>query len=205
MRRVLLVRQASTRAMRRACFAPDDPLDARGRSEAEALRAVLAGGGETLVSPCLAAFQTASLAGRAPLVTVPALADCDYGRWSGRALDDVERAEPEAVEAWLTDPDAAPHGGESVRALLARVATWLEGQALRTGSVVAVTPGSFVKAAVVTAFDAPAATFWRVDVAPASVTELHARDGPWTVSRVNDRAATCARAAAGGGSREGHA
>lgn len=195
MRRVLLVRQASTRATRRACFGPDDPLDARGRHEAEALRGALAGAGETLVSPCLAAFQTASVAGRAPLVTVPALADCDYGRWSGRTLEDVGRAEPEAVEAWLTDPDAVPHGGESIRALLARVATWLQRQALHTGSVVAVTPGSVVKAAIVAALDAPATTFWRVDVAPAAVTELHAHDGRWTVTRVNDHAAWCARRA----------
>jgi broad specificity phosphatase PhoE len=199
MRRVLLVRHASTRSMRRACFAPEDPLDARGRGEAEALRAVLIGAGETVASPCLAAFQTASLARRGPVVTVAALADCDYGRWSGHAFDDVQREEPEAVDAWLADPDAVPHGGESVRALLARVATWLEGQAQRAGVVVAVTPGSVVKAAVVAALDAPATAFWRVDVAPAAVTELHARDGRWTVTRINDRAASGARGFASGG------
>jgi broad specificity phosphatase PhoE len=199
MRRVLLVCQASTRATRRACFGDDNPLDARGRGEAEALRAVLVAGGETLVSPCLAAFQTASLAGRAPLVTVPALGNCDYGRWSGRALADVEREEPKAIAAWLTDPDAAPHGGESVRALLARVATWIDGQAQRIGTVVAVAPGAVVRAAVVTALDAPAAAFWRIDVAPAAVTELHARDGRWTVTRVNGRAGWRAHTLASGG------
>jgi broad specificity phosphatase PhoE len=190
MRRLLIVRQASTRATRRACFGDDDPLDARGRGEAEALRTALTGAGETLVSPCLAAFQTASLAGRAPVVTAPALADCEYGRWSGRTLDDLQHEEPEAVQAWLTDPDALPHGGESVRALLARVTLWLEGQAHSTGTVVAVTPGSVVRAAVVAALGAPATTFWRVDVAPTAVTELHARDGRWTVTRVNARPPT---------------
>jgi broad specificity phosphatase PhoE len=196
---VLLVRQASTRATRRACFAPEDPLDAHGRDQAEALRAALIGAGDTVASPCLAAFQTASLARRGPVVTVGALADCDYGRWCGQTFDDVQREEPAAVDAWLADPDAVPHGGESVRALLTRVATWLDVQTQHAGVVVAVTPGSVVKAAVVAALDAPASAFWRIDVAPAAVTELHARDGRWTVTRVNDRAASGARDVASGG------
>jgi broad specificity phosphatase PhoE len=189
MRRVILVRHASTRAVRRACFAPEDALDARGRREAAALRGALPSADEALAGPCLAAFQTTSLAGFAPVRTEPALADCDYGRWTGRALDDVQQEEPEAVAAWLTDPEAAPHGGETVRALLDRVAAWLDGQCDRSGTVVAVTPGAVVRAAVVRALDAPASAFWRIDVAPAGVTELHGRDGRWTVTRVNDRVA----------------
>jgi hypothetical protein len=46
-----------------------------------------------------------------------------------------------------------------------------------------------VKAAVVAALDAPAPAFWRIDVAPLSITELHAHDGRWTVTRVTDRGA----------------
>jgi broad specificity phosphatase PhoE len=201
MRRVLLVRHASTRALRRACFAPEDALDARGREEAAALRAELRRDAQFLVGPCLAAFQTASLAGCAPLVVEQALADCNYGRWSARALDEVRREEPDAVEAWLMDPDATPHGGESIRALIARIGAWLDEQATREGTVVAVTAGAVVRAAVVRALDAPADALWRIDVAPASVTELHARDGRFTVTRVNDRVATrgtSATAASGG-------
>ena len=44
-----------------------------------------------------------------------------------------------------------------------------------------------VKAAVVAALDAPPSAFWRVDVSPLAITELHAHDGRWTVTRVNDR------------------
>jgi broad specificity phosphatase PhoE len=154
MRRLLLVRHASTRALRRACFAPEDALDARGREEASALRAELRRDAQFLVGPCLAAFQTASLAGCAPLVVEQALADCNYGRWSARALDEVRREEPDAVEAWLMDPDATPHGGESMRALIARIGAWLDEQATREGTVVAVTAGAVVRAAVVRALDA---------------------------------------------------
>jgi broad specificity phosphatase PhoE len=190
MRRLLLVRHASTRALRRACFAPEDPLDAHGREQAAALRAELRRDARFLVAPSLAAFQTASLAGCAPLIVEQALADCDYGRWSGRALDDVRRDEPDGVEIWLSDPDAVPHGGESLRALVARIGGWLDDEAAREGTVVAVAAGAVVRAAVVCALDAPADALWRIDVAPASVTELHAHDRRWKVTRVNDRSAT---------------
>jgi broad specificity phosphatase PhoE len=193
MRRLLLVRNASTLAMRRAVFAPEDPLDARGREAAAALRGALPSVDRALAAPLLSAFQTASLAGLAPVVTEPALADCDYGRWSGLALADVQRDEPDGVAAWLSDPDGAPHGGESVRALLARVAAWLEDQVTLCGPLVAVVPGSVVKAAVAVALDAPPSAFWRLDVAPAAITELHGRDGRWTVTRVNHRVAAYLR------------
>jgi broad specificity phosphatase PhoE len=193
LRRLILVRHASTRALRRACFAPEDALDARGRAQAEALRGTLPSRADALAAPCLAAFQTASLAGYAPVRIEQALADGDYGRWAGRTLQDVQREEHEAVAEWLADPDAAPHGGESVRALLRRVAAWIEAQADLDGTVVAVAPASVVRAAVVAALDAPAAAFWRLDVAPASVTELHLEPGRVTVARVNERGAARGR------------
>ncbi|GHJ93227.1 hypothetical protein SNE510_27460 [Streptomyces sp. NE5-10] len=37
------------------------------------------------------------------------------GRWCGRTLEEVAGAEAEAVSLWLSDPAAAPHGGESLR------------------------------------------------------------------------------------------
>ena len=48
------------------------------------------------------------------------LADWDLGRWAGRTLDDVAAGSPEAVTAWLTDPEVTPHGGESLSALVDR-------------------------------------------------------------------------------------
>lgn len=191
MLRLVLVRHASTRATKRALFGDDDPLDARGREAAAALRGALpAGGGAggALAAPCVGAFQTASVAGYAPVRIEAALGDCDYGEWTGRALADVVDSDPGGVAAWMADPDAVPHGGESVRGLIERVGGWLEGQAgsgSGGGTVVAFVPGAVVRAAVVWALGAPAEAFWRVDVAPAGVSELHAREGAWTVVRVN--------------------
>lgn len=85
----------------------------------------------------------------------------------------------------MTDPDACPHGGESLTALLGRVGGWMDEQAAVDGRVIAVTHGGVVRAAVVHALNAPAPSAWRIDVAPLTVTELHARDGRWTVTKVN--------------------
>ena len=187
MRRLVLVRHATTAAVRAAAFGADEPLDERGRAAAAALRGALARADETYVSTALRARQTAEAAGWAPAMVDPALDECDFGRWAGRTLAEVHAAEPEAAATWMAEPDAAPHGGESLTALLRRVARWLDDQAGRDGSAVAVTHGGVVKAAVIAALDAPAPAFWRIDVGPAALTELHAHDGRWTVVRVNER------------------
>lgn len=187
MRRLLLVRHASTAAVRAAAFGADEPLDAGGVDAASRLPARLPRG-EVLISPARRALESA--AGLTVSRVEPALAECDFGSWAGRSLASVAEEDPAAVHAWMTDPDAAPHGGESLTALLTRVRTWLDEQAASDGTAIAITHGGVVKAAVVTALDAPASAFWRIDVSPLSITELHAHDGRWTVTRVNDREVT---------------
>jgi broad specificity phosphatase PhoE len=184
MRRLLLVRHASTEAVRAAAFGSDEPLDPRGCSEAARLQ--LPRCDEVLVSPARRSRETAACAGLAASGDAPD--ECAFGRWAGSSLREVAEREPDAVREWMADPDAAPHGGESLRALLGRVGEWLRGQAALDGGAVAITHAGVIKACVVTALDAPPGAFWRIDVAPLSVTELHAHDGRWTVARVNDRA-----------------
>ena len=55
----------------------------------------------------------------------------------------------------------------------------------RPGTIVAVTHGAWIRGAVQLALEAPACSFWRVDVAPASLTELRRRERGWLVARVN--------------------
>jgi broad specificity phosphatase PhoE len=186
-RRLLLVRHASTDAVRAAAFGADEPLDASGRVAAAELAARLPRADEVLVSPALRARETASSAGLAAVGEAPG--ECDFGTWAGRTLREVAASDEAGVRAWMTDPDAAPHGGEALTALLARVRSWLAFQASpgRGGTAIAITHAGVVKTAVVCALDAPPPAFWRIDVAPLSITELHAHDGRWTVTRVNDR------------------
>lgn len=169
--------------MRRVAFAVDEPLDDAGRAGAAALAGRL-GSGEAISGPALRARETAAAAGLEADVE-PLIDECDFGSWAGRTLAEVHDQDPGAAGAWMTDPDACPHGGETLSALLARVAGWLEGQAIRDGRAIAITHGGVVRAAVVHALGAPPVAFWRIDVSPLGLTELHAHDGRWTVARVN--------------------
>lgn len=187
MRRLLLVRHAPTSATRAAAFPADEPLDERGRADAALLAARLPARFELLSSPALRCVETAAGLGE-PLV-VRELAECDFGAWAGRSLIDVHESDPEAAAGWMTDHDFGSHGGETLRAFAARVAGWLDAQASLDGRAVAVTHGGVVKAAVAHALGAPLDAFWRIDVSPLSLTELHAHDGRWTVTRVNCLAA----------------
>lgn len=178
------MRHAATRATRAAAFPADEPLEDGGRLAARGLAGALPGACAVVSSGALRCRQTAHAAGLEPRVE-PRLAECDFGRWSGSTLAEVHAAEPEAALVWMQEPDRAPHGGESLAVFAGRVAAWLDEEAATDGTTAAITHGGVVKAAVVRALAAPLAAFWRIDVSPLSITELHAHDGRWTVAAVN--------------------
>ncbi|GHA86923.1 histidine phosphatase family protein [Streptomyces termitum] len=179
--RVSLVSPATSEALREVRFG-DGPLDPAG--EARARRAAGAFPPETsaMTSPSVRCGSTARALGLVRTVAVPALAGCGMGRWRGRTLDDVAGTDPAALSLWLSDPAAAPHGGESVRDLRVRVGAWLDAlRAEPSGRVVAVVEPDVVRAAVVHALAAGDAAFWRIDVRPLTVTEFSGRAGRWNV------------------------
>ena len=175
--RLTLVAHASTAATARALFSRDEGLEPRGAAAAAAASAPRRIT-RAVCSPARAAVETAAALGLATTVDA-GLADWHLGEWRGRALDDVAAAHPGEVAAWLADPDAVPHGGESLTALLARVTGWLAG--VGEGHTVAVTHAAVVRAAVVVTLGAPPAGFWRIDVAPLTATVLRGGPGRWTV------------------------
>jgi broad specificity phosphatase PhoE len=178
------VRHAPSEATRRSAFPLDEPLDPRGVDEARALAPRVGRFDAIWSSPAARAQQTAEALGLTATVAAE-LDECDFGTWRGRTLADLHAEDPAAVAAWMEDPAAAPHGGESLLALLDRVRGWLEARAGDGSRVVAVTHAGVIRAAVVCALDAPPLAFWRLDIAPLSRTVLHAHDGRWTVRAVN--------------------
>ena len=187
-----MVRHAPTATTRAFALPADEPLDERGRSAAATLAPGLPSGYDVLSSPARRCLETVECAGLATATVDPALAECDFGSWAGRTLDELVATDADAVHAWMTEPGAAPHGGESLTVFAARVARWLDEQAEQHGSAVAITHAGVVKAAVVHALGAPIEAFWRIDVAPLSQTELHAHDGRWTLTRTNAAPAVAA-------------
>jgi broad specificity phosphatase PhoE len=182
--RLKLLCHASTSATRTSAFPIDEPIDAQGRRKLATLSHRLYDADSCLTSPALRAIQTAEVL-RLGATAAPALRDCDYGRWSGHSLESVHAREPQAVAEWLRNPEAAPHGGESLAALMARVSAWLEGRKAAPGVTVAVTHASFIRAAIVHAIEAEARSFWRIDIAPLSLTRLSGDNGRWTLVSIS--------------------
>ncbi|KAF1029553.1 MAG: Glucosyl-3-phosphoglycerate phosphatase [Burkholderia plantarii] len=66
-----------------------------------------------LSAPAQRARQTAEALGLGHARIEPALADLDTGTWRGQRIVAIAHAAPDALEAWIADAGAAPHGGES--------------------------------------------------------------------------------------------
>jgi len=174
--RLTLVSHAMTDAMSAGRFPLDEPLNAHGLRQARQS----AGVGPfdyAYCAPEVRTRRTAELLGL-EAATERRLADLDCGRWRGRSLEAVESDE---LMGWLTDPDAAPHGGESVVGLLGRVREWLTAVAAEPARVVAVTHPAVMRSAVLVVLDAPAKSFWRIDIAPLSRCVMHHRGNAWTL------------------------
>lgn len=184
--RLTLVCHAATASTRDVAFPADEPVEARSLARLTAApwapRADRA-----WTSPALRARQTAAALGLVDAAVEPALRDCDYGRWTGCSYAAIQAGEPDAVAAWLSDPDAAPHGGETLSGVMARTAAWLG--AMEGGRIVAVTHAAVIRAALLHALGAPAASFWRIDVAPLTVARLSGNGGRWTLGRLGPVAA----------------
>lgn len=178
--RLDLLTHGATTANRVASFSADEPLEPSAVAALKAARGRLKPYGRVLVAPERAARDSAAALGYEGDIA-PTLKDCDYGRWRGLALMDVVKREPEALDLWLDDPAAAPHGGESFAAVLGRVAAWLAKEQTRSGTTLAVTHAPVVRAAIVSALGAGPAAFWRIDAAPLSLARLTGHDGRWNL------------------------
>ncbi|MFD1703399.1 histidine phosphatase family protein [Methylopila henanensis] len=115
------------------------------------------------------------------------LAEIDFGSWRGRTLEDVSRSDPEGFRSWVAEPSEAPHGGESIEALLARVGGWLSSCAALTGRTVAVAPAMVVKACMLHVIAAPATSYARIDLEPLSMVVFVSDGDRWNLRAIGDR------------------
>ncbi|MEX3936796.1 histidine phosphatase family protein [Paraburkholderia phymatum] len=179
--RLLLISHPATAAQRKGAFPADERLDARAIADTARFRAsngMLLNADTALSSPAACALETAQALGLDAAIA-PELADIDYGRWRGRRLSDLANEEPEALAAWMRDPSAAPHGGESFDALMLRVGRWL-GAFERDGIALAITHAPVIRAALLHVLHAPTDAFARIEIAPLSIVELQRGERDWT-------------------------
>lgn len=178
--RLHLLAHAATAASRAARFPLDEPLDASGRRAAADL--ALTAPEHLWCAPTTRCRETLALARPDQPIDGDAPAGPDPGAWAGRSPADLVAEDPAGLQAWMTDPDAAPPGGESLGALVARVGAWMDALPREDRTVgLAVVDPPVVRAAIAHALGAGPAAAWRVDVAPLCRAVLTGGAGRWNL------------------------
>ncbi|WP_028033232.1 histidine phosphatase family protein [Chelativorans sp. J32] len=139
-------------------------------------------------SPRLRAQQTAEILARETGVEseiAPELDEIDFGSWSGRSFEELER-DP-AWKLWNEERDtAATPAGDTMAATAARITGFMD--RLRGeypgNTFVLVSHSDVIKAALCQTFGIPFSSVHDFEIAPASITTLSFdKDGPSLVSR----------------------
>ncbi len=167
---------ASTAAVRAASFPSDEPIDAIGERDCGKAR-LPSSADRTWVAPELRTRRTGELLGLSSSIETT-LRDVDHGRWAGLALDDVMAKDAAGLKTWMEDPNAAPHGGESMRALFDRIAAWMDRQRIADGRDIAVTHPNVVRMAIAYVVGAGPEAARNIDVAPLGMA-VTAWNGRW--------------------------
>jgi probable phosphoglycerate mutase len=161
----------------------DPPLTAHGLDQARAAAALLGRGHRdqavdaVVSSPLRRARQTADEAAAALGLQVRVADDvreCAFGEWEGHTFAEVRAGWPRQLSAWLADPAEAPPGGESFEAVRRRVERARDRLLARYPGrrVLVVTHVNPVKLLVRAALGAPLTAVYRMELSPASLTEI---------------------------------
>lgn len=166
--RLTLICHAATALQKSARFADDEAvaMDWQGAALSQAGRFKKTR--RLVCGPELRTLQTAGLFGSDAIIE-DALRDGDFGRWKGQ---DIGQLDSDELNAWLTDSRSAPHGGESVEQVCARVGAWIKSLEAQPGHVVAITHPLVIRAAMLYVMQFPVSMFYLIDVEPLSTIEL---------------------------------
>ncbi|MEZ2329639.1 histidine phosphatase family protein [Mesorhizobium sp. RCC_202] len=178
--RLTMIASGATPGMRKGRFPNDEALEPQAVERARTMAASLRRADRVWTSPALAARQTAQALGLQAGVE-PLLAEQDFARWAGRSFEEVQAENPDGMAAWFADPDAAPHGGETLSAVAQRGAALVERLAGEGGHTIAVTHAVVIRAAIVHVLGAPSSSVWKIDIEPLSLTDLRSDGRRWVL------------------------
>ncbi|WP_421917087.1 histidine phosphatase family protein [Mesorhizobium sp.] len=176
--RLTMIRSGATPATRKGAFALDEPLEQSAHGLAAAVGAGLRRADRVLTSPMQRARQTAEAMSLQASVE-PLLADQDHGRWAGKSLEEVHADDPDGIAAWLADPDAAPHGGESLADVSRRASALMDRLIAEHSRTIAVTHASVIRAAIAHVLGAPLSACRKIDVEPLGIAEFSSDGRRW--------------------------
>jgi ribonuclease H / adenosylcobalamin/alpha-ribazole phosphatase len=155
-------------------------LDAVGREQAiQAARALADAGAVAVVaSPMRRTRETAQIVASRLDVEVQiddGWRECAFGAWEGLTFDQVGERFPVELAAWLSSTAASAPGGESIDGMVDRVAAARDRALSRYPgqAVIVVTHSLPIRALVRLSLEAPPQAMFRMQPAPASITELH--------------------------------
>jgi ribonuclease H / adenosylcobalamin/alpha-ribazole phosphatase len=179
----MLLRHGETEHTVRKLFSgsggADPPLAPSGRAQAEAAAAALADRGVTAVvsSPMRRARETADIVAGAiglPVREIDELRECAFGEWEGHTFAEVGERWPDELSAWLSSPSVTPPGGESFDAVGRRVRRARDKVLARhpEGMVLLVSHVTPIKTLVRVGLGAPSSSLYRMELSPASLTEI---------------------------------
>ncbi len=129
-------------------------------------------------SPRARTWQTAQVVGRRtglPVLPTPALAEIDYGIWTGRTARDAARLTPALTQAWWTTPwmTRLP-GNDSLHHLAGRLIPFLRRIAQHPPDTctLCITHGHVIRTLLAITGQQPPDAFWDLDVPHGVVLEI---------------------------------
>ena len=160
----------------------DDPgLSETGEAQARAAAQYLStiGGIDAVVaSPMLRTRQTAQVVAESLGLDVKVekgWVECSFGDWDGYTFAEVQQKWPDALNAWMESTTVAPPGGESFDTCARRARSARDGllAAYPGKTVLVVTHVTPIKLMVRSVLQAPMNSVFRMELSPASITEIH--------------------------------
>jgi broad specificity phosphatase PhoE len=178
--RLTMICSGATAATRKGAFPLDEPLEPRSLTQAKAMRGTLRRADHVWTAPALRARQTAEALALDASVE-PLLADRDHGSWAGKSFEEVQAEQPEGIAAWVTDPNGAPHGGESLAEVARRASELMDRLIAERGHTIAMTHASVIRTAIAHVLGAPLTACWKIDIEPLSITDFRSDGRRWVL------------------------
>ena len=197
MTKILLTRHGHVEGIRPERFRGRQQLEltARGREEAAALAARIAGTwqpAKIYTSPmarCIATGAAIAHATGAPAEICADLNDFDYGAWQYKTFDAAKADDPALYAAWLATPELIRFpNGEALQDLAARAANVLRFVLARhpNDTIALVGHDSVNRTLLMQCLDMPLSAYRRIAQQPCCLNEIDINGGTIRVVRINE-------------------
>lgn len=194
---IILVRHGQTEWNRVERFRGrfDVPLNATGLEQAEqTARRIASQWQPTTIysSPLSRAVDTAqAIAKEFHLAVIPTdgLVDIEYGQWQGLSPEDASKQWPELIENWYHHPEMAQiPGGETLAQVRTRALIFLNSLCQRhpDQEIVLVSHTVVNRLILLGILGLPNQRFWRLRQEPCAINVIEAKEGDFTLVKMND-------------------